>query len=65
MCEREYDYHRFNNEYVYPQSILDKEICIEKIYNSYEFEAELEAFQKEQEDDIGDAVKPKKKKLLS
>lgn len=30
-----------------------------------EFEAELEAFQKEQEDDIEDVVKPKKKKLLS
>lgn len=42
MCEREFDYHRFNNEYeyVYPQSIQDKEICIEKIYNSYEKESE-------------------------
>ena len=40
MCEREFDYHRFNNEYLYPQSIQDKEICIEKIYNSYEKESE-------------------------
>lgn len=40
MCNREYDYHRFNNEYVYPQSIQDKEIYIEKIYNSYEKESE-------------------------
>lgn len=40
MCEREYDYHRFNNEYVYPQSIQDKEICIEKIYNNYEKKSE-------------------------
>ena len=40
MCEREFDYHRFNNEYIYPQSIQDKEICIEKIYNSYEKESE-------------------------
>lgn len=36
MCEREFDYHIFNNVYLYPQSIQDKEICIEKIYNSYE-----------------------------
>lgn len=40
MSNREFDYHRFNNEYVYPQSILDKEICIENIYNSYEKESE-------------------------
>lgn len=40
MYNREFDYHRFNNEYVYPQSIQDKEICIENIYNSYEKESE-------------------------
>ena len=40
MREREYDYHRFSNEYIYPQDIQDKEICIEKIYNSYETESE-------------------------
>ena len=40
MDEREFDYHRFNNEYIYPQSIQDKEICIEKIYDGYEKESE-------------------------
>ena len=40
MCDRDFEYHRFNSKCIYPQSIQDMEVCIEKIYNSYEKESE-------------------------